>query len=448
MKISRQLRLDQLNADGQAPIQLTITWEGNRVRVGTGATVLPAHWDAETQLLKTINGTAHSSINPRLNRATEAAGEAQETARKEFRRLPLVELRAAVLRSLALAEASPTPAAAEPTTAPESAGFLALMSEWIEQYRLRFNPRTHLPISETYIRALHSTRSRFVEFAQFWPRELSLANMDQGFYHDFYRYEREHLGQKLNTFGKHISRLGAFLEWCEQEKDLAVNIKYRKFQAPTEYVGVDALTEAELRGLQALDFCSADMATRLVELRGQQRAKGLLPQQASFQQWAATLELARDKFLLCCYTGLRISDAERLGWQHIKGQVIKIRAGKNQHDCYIPYYDDELFHLVALVARYDGRAPQGLLLPTCSHVNDALKLVQQLAGIRRLSLSTKLGRKTFVTLKLYQGVPARTVMQTTGHTTEKAFNQYVGVDTLELLKAFVTKSPGMRRHAA
>jgi hypothetical protein len=35
MKITRQLRLDALAADGTAPIHLTITWEGNHLRLGT-----------------------------------------------------------------------------------------------------------------------------------------------------------------------------------------------------------------------------------------------------------------------------------------------------------------------------------------------------------------------------------------------------------------------------
>jgi len=39
MKIISQLRLDALAADGTAPIQLTITWKGNRLRVGTGTVV-------------------------------------------------------------------------------------------------------------------------------------------------------------------------------------------------------------------------------------------------------------------------------------------------------------------------------------------------------------------------------------------------------------------------
>jgi hypothetical protein len=40
MKITRQLRLAALAADGTAPIQLPITWEGNRLRLGTRVAIL------------------------------------------------------------------------------------------------------------------------------------------------------------------------------------------------------------------------------------------------------------------------------------------------------------------------------------------------------------------------------------------------------------------------
>jgi hypothetical protein len=49
-----------------------------------------------------------------------------------------------------------------------------------------------------------------------------------------------------------------------------------------------------------------------------------------------------------------------------------------------------------------------------------------------------------VTLKLYQGVPARSIMQATGHQTEEAFNAYVGVDELELVQQFMRNSPRKR----
>lgn len=100
MKITRQLRFDLLAADGTASVHLTISWEGNRLRMGTGTVVRPEHWDAEHQQVKVQRGTPHDSVNPRLNRAHEAAAEAQQAATKQGRRLPKEELKAAVESSL------------------------------------------------------------------------------------------------------------------------------------------------------------------------------------------------------------------------------------------------------------------------------------------------------------------------------------------------------------
>ena len=41
MKITRQPRLATLAANGSAPIHLPLTWESNRLRLGTGVMVRP-----------------------------------------------------------------------------------------------------------------------------------------------------------------------------------------------------------------------------------------------------------------------------------------------------------------------------------------------------------------------------------------------------------------------
>lgn len=99
-----------------------------------------------------------------------------------------------------------------------------------------------------------------------------------------------------------------------------------------------------------------------------------------------------------------------------------------------------------LASRYEHRTPFDLLVPECYRTNEFLRVVQRLVGITRLRLTTKIGRKTFVTLKLYQGAPARVIMQATGHKNEEAFNAYVGVDELKIVEEFMRKSP--RRRAA
>jgi hypothetical protein len=55
------------------------------------------------------------------------------------------------------------------------------------------------------------------------------------------------------------------------------------------------------------------------------------------------------------------------------------------------------------------------------------------ARITRLKLGLHTGRKTYATLKVYQGVPKSLVMLATGHQTEAQFNEYLGINEEELL---------------
>ncbi|MDO7851600.1 hypothetical protein [Hymenobacter convexus] len=442
MKITRQLRLDALAADGTVPIQLTITWEGNRLRVGTGAVVKPEHWDEKQHQVKVLKGTPHETINPRLNRAAEAASNAQAAATRQGRRLPKEELKAAVEAALSLepvAEAAPAPT--------EAIGFDALFRRWIPEHSRRPRTGTGKALSAKAVAGLEATRARFAQYAQARGLPLRFEGLDLAFYQDFRTYFLDELGQSLNTFGKHIDRLKSFLAWVEDELDLPVHRHYRKFVAPRQRGRVDALTEDELRRIAALNFRDAATRARLLELRGQVRAQDNRREEWSAERWMEHVELSRDKLLECCYTGLRISDANRAAWKHVNGQMLVLEgSAKNGVTVYIPFYDDDLFTPVALANRYEHRSPHDLLVPDCYRANEFLRVVQQLCGITRLKLTTKIGRKTFVTLKLYQGVSARLIMQATGHQTEEAFNHYVGIDQLRLLEEFMRKSA--RRRAA
>jgi integrase len=442
MKISRELQRDKLNAEGLAPIRLVISWEGKRLRIGTGCLVKPEHWDAKAKLVKVQPGTQHNSINPLLTGASNAAGEAAETARKQQRLLPETELRAAIEAALKpAAPALPLPAAA-------ATNFDSLLARWIPEHSRRPRAGTGRPLSKLAVAGLEATRARLAQYAQARGVELRVEQLDLTFYQDFLTYVVDELGQSVNTFGKHIDRLKAFLTWCELEEDLPVHRHYRRFVAPRKRGRVDALTEDELQQVAALNFQDADTRARLLELRGQVRAQTNRREEWSAERWIEHVELARDKFLECCYTGLRISDANRAAWKDVRGNLLVLDdTAKTGITVYVPFYDDDLFKPVALASRYEHRSPLDLLVPECYRANEFLALVQQLCGISRLKLTTKIGRKTFVTLKLYAGVPARLIMQATGHQTEEAFNHYVGVDEIRLVEEFMRKSTRRRRAA-
>ena len=443
MKITRQLRLDRLAADGTAEIQLTINWEGNRLRLGTGAAVLPVQWDEQLQLVRVAKGSPYAAVNPRLNRAAEAAAEAQQTATKQGRKLPKDELKAAVAASLRL-----TPVAApEPVTKPAT-DFETLQRRWIADQVNKPRGETGRPLAKTTRAGFEATLQRFLQYEQARGLTLRVEALDLPFYQDFRTYMLEELGQGVNTFGKHIARLKTFLSWVEGELDLPVHRHYRKFKAAKKRIQVEALSEKELRQVATLDFRNPATREQLLALRLELgRSTGKHQDTDSAEAWISHVELARDKFLECCYTGLRISDANRAAWEHVRGNLLVLdNTAKNEATVYIPFYDDDIFQPVALASRYEHRTPFELLVPECYRTNEFLRVVQRLVGLTRLKLTTKIGRKTFVTLKLYQGVTTRTIMQATGHQTEEAFNHYVGVDELKLVEEFMRKAT--RRRAA
>src|SRR4028118_258234 len=96
MKITRQLRVDLLNQNGYAPIQVTICWQGHRKRISSGELCRPAHWNSDLKEVSFVKGNFSADINKRLADISYAAVSALNLASAERRLLPAEELLAAV----------------------------------------------------------------------------------------------------------------------------------------------------------------------------------------------------------------------------------------------------------------------------------------------------------------------------------------------------------------
>lgn len=159
MRITRQLRLDRLAADGTAQIQLTIAWEGNRLRLGTSAVVKPEHWDEEQHQVRTVKGTPHAAVNSRLNRASEAAQHAQEAAHRAGRKLPKEELKVDAALTLApVEEAAPAPAVAS--------DFETLQRQWITEQLHKPRGQSGKPLAATTKVGFEAALQRFLQYQQ------------------------------------------------------------------------------------------------------------------------------------------------------------------------------------------------------------------------------------------------------------------------------------------
>ena len=448
MEVTRQLRLDQLTKSGLAQVQLTFCWDGERLRLGSGERVLPKDWDERRQRVRPRPDSYAEAINAVLDRYQDAAEQLYQERERAGRPLQKAEAKAAIQHryaELLAAERGLPPLPAAPLPAVVELTFADHYRRWLDEQAHTVNRRTGRPLSPAYLGSLANTLRQLEGYATHAKKPLTLAGIDRPFYVAFQRYVLDTLDQDLNTFGKYVRQLKNFLGWAEEHDLAGLSGKFHRFEAPEVYRGADALTQAELLQLAGLDFQAPPVRAAveasfeaLSRPAGAARRKGQRVSQADERRVTErlrVLELSRDKLLLCAYTALRISDADRLAPRHVQGDFIRLHQGKTLHQAIVPFIDDDVFRPVALVQKY-AHLRLATCLPVVHNLGQYLPQVAELAGLTRLHLTSKIGRKTFATLKIYQGIPKAQVMLATGHKTESSFNRYLGIDEQELLRTF------------
>ena len=159
------------------------------------------------------------------------------------------------------------------------------------------------------------------------------------------------------------------------------------------------------------------------------------------------LDNVRDLFLIGCYTGLRFSDLSHLTNDDIKGDFIHIRQQKTGNPVLIP-----LHPVVKKIWQKHGNKPPRNI--SNQRFNEYIKEVCRLAGIdspehkaitkggikqsvkyKKYELVTShTARRSFATNLYKSGFPSTSIMQITGHRTERAFLKYIKVTPEEHAK--------------
>ncbi|MDO7852298.1 phage integrase SAM-like domain-containing protein [Hymenobacter convexus] len=263
MEITRQLRLDALTKKGLAPIQLTFCWDGLRLRRGSGEKCDPRHWNAKREEVKPAPGNFAAETNLVLERYTQAAQAAYHAAENTRQKLDKAQMSAEISRRYALLAAGQKAAAEAPDVPPlpqleaPAPTLLDYYDQWLGEQTRKTSHKTGQGLSKTYLDSLANTRDVLADFAA-RDQPLNFAALDHAWYARFREFFYEgKWGHSANTFGKHVRHLKSFLAWAE-DRELPVNRKYRKFEAPDEYIGADALTQDEPLRLAAVDFATAE----------------------------------------------------------------------------------------------------------------------------------------------------------------------------------------------
>ena len=141
------------------------------------------------------------------------------------------------------------------------------------------------------------------------------------------------------------------------------------------------------------------------------------------------LEQVRDIFIFSCYTGLSYVDICELTPENIRlsfdGNLWII---KKRHKTSVTSNIRLLDIPKSILQKYDGKLPNGKLLPVISNqkMNDYLKEIATVCGINK-KITFHVARHSFATLSISYGVPIESVSKMLGHTNIRTTQIYAKI---------------------
>jgi integrase len=246
---------------------------------------------------------------------------------------------------------------------------------------------------------------------------IDFGNINLDFYADFVEWcESKNLSK--NYIGKHIKTLKTFMNHAV-EKGLTDNLQFKspRFVVISEDADNIYLNEKELFKLWQLNLSKNKR-----------------------------LENVRDLFLIGCYTGLRVSDYNNLSKDYIKEiqgvKILKVKTKKTNKIVDIPLHPI----VENIINKYNGNPPP--YVPD-QKINIHIKEIAESAGIDEVVFTTQTRGGKKVTVKNYKFDLIKThtarrsfctnaylsemlpmdIMTISGHSTEKAFLNYIKATT-------------------
>ena len=294
-----------------------------------------------------------------------------------------------------------------------SVTFHAFFEDFIEACRTRMNrQRGGQTVTYNTRREYARTLIYIEQYEAEKGLRLDFKDIDQDFLASFVGFLQS-LDKATNTIAHKVICVKAVMR-AAVERGLTDNERWKYYRNSTEETESVALDEEELERIRRCDLHNH-----------------------------RTLERVRDLFLMECWTGLRFSDVIRLREEHIQGDLIVIEQQKTNSYVSIPVHP--VFR--EIWRRYGGVPLKISNQKFNAYVKDVCRAARINASVlksvtkggRKVTtqylkwqlVSSHTGRRSFATNLYKSGFPSISIMQITGHKTDKAFLKYIKVSRQE-----------------
>ena len=310
---------------------------------------------------------------------------------------------------------------------PQKKNLLEFFEWFIDYYAINPLPKTQRPLSKNTVKPYKTALRILKEFSS-KKYNVDYQDITLEFYDDYLKFLQEKKFSN-NYIGNQFKLIKAIMNYA-LERNLHTNLDFKKkgFAKITEKVDAIYLTENELKKIAKL------------KIKGKMRDR------------------ARDLFLIGAYTGLRVSDFNRLTADNIKtasgGQrYIEISMQKTGKTVLIPINSA----VAAILDKYGGEPPARLAE---QKINEELKEIGEKAKIKsEFTIEKTVGgkkekttfkkhqlitnhtaRRSFCTNAYLAGLSTVDIMAISGHTSEAVFLKYIKVTPKERLERLAAHS--------
>jgi len=233
-------------------------------------------------------------------------------------------------------------------------------------------------------------------------KDIDMRNIDIAFLNEFDYYLRSEKSCANNYTVKMIKNLGKIINISFENGHIQTN-PFACYKGRTKKVDRYFLNQEEIQVIADKKFVSE------------------------------RLDIIRDVFLFCCFTGLAYADVQKLQKTHIsKGIDGEYWIIKNRQKTNIRSAIPLLPSAVTIINKYKNHPVclnKGLIFPVPSNqkMNEYLKEIADLCGIEK-KLTSHIARHTFATtVTLLNGVPIESVSKMLGHTNIRTTQHYAKI---------------------
>tara|TARA_R110002051_G_scaffold167780_2_gene238467 strand:+ start:101 stop:1306 length:1206 start_codon:yes stop_codon:yes gene_type:complete len=371
------IKLNKKNKKGMCPLNVRITYLKKRKEASSGIMVNPLEWDSKQQK-STSRTTSDRLINQQL------------------------EIQVAVIRKVYLKLQLGSEDFTVDHIWDTYLGKVEKKNEYVISYFEKFLAKQSKLIGKD-LKLSTWKKSEYVchdvrEFikSNFGIKDYPLNKLDQSFLNDFEYYLKMVKNQRQVTINKSIQRFRKPIKIAVAEGYLVSDpfVMHKPGRVRKEVI-----------------FLSTD------ELK--------LLEEHFFTQ--PRLQLVKDLFIFCCYTGLAYHEMSNLRKEHIiKGfdgnEWISMKREKTDKLISVPL----LPKAKMILGKYRDVGDYALPRFSNQKINSYLKEIAGIVGINK-SISHHMARKTFAsTVLLYNDVPMEIVSELLGHSSMKITQEYYG----------------------